>query len=207
MYTKTNITKGVILLQKIAFNAITNQQIIDTRLQHAYQTGSLKGAVNIPLEKFKKVASKLISSKNSLVFIVDEAQTQQLDTLEAQALALSFPAPLSYLLLAEIPVDQLVQTQTISATDFLATTNDYILLDVRDQANVTKPAPEKNLKTISLDDLASTYAQLDPEKEIYTLCGSGNSATTAASFLNSHGHKATVIEGGATAIQKELENQ
>ena len=76
-------------------------------------------------------------------------------------------------------------------------------MDVRDQASVTKPAPTKNLVAISLNDLADEYDKLDHEKEIYTLCGSGNSATTAASFLNKQGRKATVIEGGATAIQEE----
>lgn len=191
-------------MQKQTISDIQEKQVIDTRLQHDFQKASIKNALNIPYAKFEKIGPKLIDLHLPTVFILKDEDASIIDKLEQQAKKLGISAPVSYLLVAEIPSEQLVKTETIPAHDFLANEADYILLDVRDQGNVTKPAPEKNLVTISLENLADEYAKLDPKKEIYTLCGSGNSATTAASFLNKQGRKATVIEGGATALQEEL---
>lgn len=191
-------------MQKQAISDIQEKQVIDTRLQHDFQKGSIKNALNIPYAKFEKVGPQLIDLQLPTVFILKDEEDSIIDMLEKQVEKLGLSAPVSYLLVDEIPAEQLVKTETIAAHDFLANEADYILLDVRDQDNVTKPAPEKNLVTISLENLADEYDKLDPEKEIYTLCGSGNSATTAASFLNKQGRKATIIEGGATAIQEEL---
>ena len=191
------------MLKKLTIQDVQTQQIIDTRLQHDYQSGSIKGAINIPYAKFKKVAPPLLDSQRPLIFILENEDEEVIQLLEQQTNNPSSHQVDGYLLVTEIPAELLVKTETISAHDFLANETDYILLDVRDQASVTKPAPTKNLVAISLNDLADEYDKLDHEKEIYTLCGSGNSATTAASFLNKQGRKATVIEGGATAIQEE----
>lgn len=199
------MNEGVILLQKLTFKDIHEEQIIDTRLQKAFQAGSIKDAINIPLAKFEKTSLSLLDPLIPTVFILSENDNDHLNSLATTGQALGFDSIKGYLLAEELPVEHLHRTETLSAKDFLETKKDYILLDVRDQATVTKLAPEKNLVTISIADLAKDYLNLDETKEIFTLCGSGNSATAAASFLNKQGRKSTVIEGGMTAIQKELE--
>lgn len=195
----------MILLKKLTIQDVQTQQIIDTRLQHDYQSGSFKDAINIPYAKFKKVAPPLLDSQRPLIFILENEDKEVIQLLERQTNNPPSHQVDGYLLVTEIPTEKLVKAETISAHDFLSVEEDYILLDVRDQASVTKPAPTKNLVAISLNDLANEYNQLGTKKEIFTLCGSGNSATTAASFLKNKGLKATVIEGGVTAIQKEQE--
>src|SRR5699024_7632047 len=85
---------------------------------------------------------------------------------------------------------------------FLAVQDDYILLDLRHPDEITRLAPEENLINIPLEDLPSTYQKLDKDQKIYTLCGSGNRATAAASFLANKGYKPVVIEGGMKAVQE-----
>lgn len=199
------MNKGAILLQKLSFNDRQGEQIIDTRLQKAFQSGSIEHAINIPFEKFEKTATNLLDPLVPIIFILTDNENERVESLEKIGKALGFKSISGYILIDELPIEHLHKTNTISAKEFLETKTDYILLDVRNQATITKPAPEKNLVNLSIDDLARDYQNLDHNKEIYTLCGSGNSATVAASFLNQHGRKATVIEGGITAIQKELE--
>lgn len=193
-------------MHKLSFNDIKEEQIIDTRLQKEFQAGSLKQALNVPFAKFEKVAKHLLSLDTPIVFILSEENAEQISNLNEQSEKLGFKTK-GYLLLDEILTTEMQVTKTIPASEFLETEKDYILLDVREQEAVTKKAPEKNLVTISIEELAQGYLALDADKEIYTLCGSGNSATTAASFLNKQGRKATVIEGGVTAILNEQKEQ
>ena len=179
--------------------------MIDTRLQHAFQSGSAKSALNIPLAKFEKVAKKLLDPQTPLVFLIAKEDQAALELLEAQAKQQGFQSILGYVSMDDIPTDQLRLTKTISAKAFLAQESEYVLLDVREPETVTKKAPEKNLTVIPLANIAENHTSLDRHKEIYTLCGSGNSATTVASFLNKEGYDAIVIEGGVSAILKEQE--
>ena len=192
-------------MKHVIFEELKEAQVIDTRLQHAFQSGSAKSALNIPLAKFEKVAKKLLDPQTPLVFLVAKEDQAALELLEAQANQQGFQTIVGYVLLDDIPTDQLHLTKTISAKAFLAQESEYVLLDVREPDTVTKKAPEKNLTVISLADITENYPSLDRHKEIYTLCGSGNSGTTVASFLNKEGYDAIVIEGGVSAILKEQE--
>lgn len=192
-------------MKHVTFEELKGAQVIDTRLQHAFQSGSTKRALNVPLAKFEKVAKKLLDPQTPLVFLLAKEDQAALELLEAQAKQQGFQSILGYVLVGDIPTDQMHLTKTISAKAFLAQESDYVLLDVREPETVTKKAPEKNLIVIPLANIAENHSSLDRHKEIYTLCGSGNSATTVASFLNKEGYDAIVIEGGVTAILKEQE--
>lgn len=192
-------------MKHVIFEELKEAQVIDTRLQHAFQSGSAKSALNIPLAKFEKVAKKLLDPQTPLVFLIAKEDQAALELLEAQAKQQGFQSILGYVSMDDIPTDQLRLTKTISAKAFLAQESEYVLLDVREPETVTKKAPEKNLTVIPLAKIAENHSSLDRHKEIYTLCGSGNSATTVASFLNKEGYDAIVIEGGVSAILKEQE--
>lgn len=191
-------------MKKITFSEINHAQVVDTRLQHDFQKGSIRNALNIPLAKFKKVAPQLLDKSQPIVFLVNDNTPEVLTTLTAQNDALGFATPIGYLLSTELPDTAQTQTKTVPANAFLNIEANYLLLDVRDQTQVTIAAPEKNLQTVTLENLAKEAKTFDPDTPIYTLCGSGNSATTAASYLNKQGLQATVIEGGAKAIQQHF---
>lgn len=182
-------------MKKINFADLTDQQLVDIRSQQAFQEGHLKGALNLNPGNFKKFARYYLNSDLPVVFISENSE-------ELTTISHSFEDA-SYLDIADIPSDKLEKVNTISATDFLKE-EDFILLDVRHPDEITRPAPEKNLVNIPFDELITAYQTLDSTKKVYTLCGSGNRGTAAASLLLNKGYTPIVITGGMKAMQEVL---
>ena len=188
---------------KIDYTAIKDQQLVDIRSQHDFQAGHLENALNLNPGNFSTYASDYLDLNRPIVFIVDFEGKEALEEIASSAEEKGFAQYDEYILIDEVPENELQNTPTISAEKFLDLSSDYILLDVRHPDEITRIAPKKNLVNIPLVDLADNYQSLDPNKMVYTLCGSGNRSTTAASYLESKGFKTSVIEGGMKAVQEE----
>jgi len=189
-------------MRKINYKDITNQQLIDVRTQHDYQAGHLKNSLNLNPGNFKTYATYYLDLNQPVIFIVGSEEEAHLEELSRVADELGFTQNNGYLLIDEVPKENLQTTGTIPAEEFLNKNDDYILVDVRHPDEITRPAPEKNLVNIPFEDLVNDYQSLDTSKQIFTLCGSGNRSTAAASFLESKGLNPKVIEGGMKAIQE-----
>ena len=189
-------------MRKINYKDITNQQLIDVRTQHGYQAGHIKNSLNLNPGNFKTYAPYYLDLNQPVIFIVGSEEEAQLEELSEFADELGFTQNNGYLLIDEVPKENLQTTGTIPAEEFLNKNDDYILVDVRHPDEITRPAPEKNLVNIPFEDLVNDYQSLDTSKQIFTLCGSGNRSTAAASFLESKGLNPKVIEGGMKAIQE-----
>lgn len=193
-------------MNRLTFEQIKAQQLVDLRDQHAFQTGHLKKSINMNPKNFQKFGSDLLSITDPFVFVVDSEIEKLLDKINEDAMANGFQHVEGYIHIDEVAKDTLETSRTISAKAFLNKEDEnYILLDVRNQTEVTRPAPEKNLVTIFIDDLPTELNQLDQTIPIYTICGSGNSSTSAASYLATKGYHTIVISGGMKAIQRENE--
>ena len=189
-------------MRKINYKDITNQQLIDVRTQHDYQAGHLKNSLNLNPGNFKTYATYYLDLNQPVIFIVGSEEEGHLEELSESANELGFNQKNGYLLIDEVPKEDLQTTETIPAEYFLNKSDDFILLDVRHPDEITRPAPEKNLVNSPFEDLVNDYQSLDTSKQIFTLCGSGNRSTAAASFLESKGLNPKVIEGGMKAIQE-----
>jgi len=189
-------------MRKINYKDITNQQLIDVRTQHGYQAGHIKNSLNLNPGNFKTYAPYYLDLNQPVIFIVGSEEEAHLEELSEFADELGFTQNNGYLLIDEVPKENLQTTETIPAEEFLNKSDDFILLDVRHPDEITRPAPEKNLVNIPFEDLVDNYDSLDTSKQIFTLCGSGNRSTAAASFLESKGFNPGVIEGGMKAIQE-----
>lgn len=190
-------------MNKLTFTDLKEQQIIDTRSQHEYQAGHVEHSINLNPGNFKTYALDFLSTETPLVFATGQEDESEISELKELAEELGFTQVEGYLRIEDVPSDELQTTDTISAADFLAKEDEYILLDIRHPDEITRPAPEKNLVNIPLEELAETFETLDSNKQIYTLCGSGNRSTTAASYLADKGFKTAVVAGGMKAIQEE----
>ena len=189
-------------MRKINYKDITNQQLIDVRTQHGYQAGHIKNSLNLNPGNFKTYAPYYLDLNQPVIFIVGSEEEAHLEELSEFADELGFTQNNGYLLIDEVPKENLQSTGTIPAEEFLNKNDDYILVDVRHPDEITRPAPEKNLVNIPFENLVNDYQSLDTSKQIFTLCGSGNRSTAAASFLESKGLNPKVIEGGMKAIQE-----
>lgn len=189
-------------MQHLAYQATAPYQWIDMRSQTAFQAGHLKGALNLIPGNFKKYAGDLLQAKQPIALVLDADLENQLPELERQLDSQGFTQLAGYLLIADVPQADLETQATITAADFInLPAGDFTLLDVRHPDEITRPAPEKQLQNIALEELAFNYERLQPGQTIYTLCGSGNRATAAASFLAVKGYQPVVIEGGMKAVQ------
>lgn len=189
-------------MKKLAYNDIKDQQLIDIRSQQDYQNGHLKNSLNLNPKNFKKYAVDFLSPNQPIVFVIGNENADGLEELYKFAKKEGFSRIDGLLSIDDVPNKNLQKTDTIAAEEFLNKENDYILLDVRHPDEITRPAPEKNLLNIPLEYLAGVYQSIDQKKEVYTLCGSGNRGTSAASYLASKGFNTTVIDGGMKSIQE-----
>lgn len=190
-------------MRHLAYQATTPYQWIDMRSQTAFQAGHIKGALNLIPENIKKYAGDLLQAKQPIALVLDADLEKQLTELELQIDSQGFTQLAGYLLIADVPQAVLQTQATITAADFIdLPAGDFTLLDVRHPDEITRPAPEKQLQNIALEELASNYETLKTGQTVYTLCGSGNRATAAASFLSAKGYQPVIIEGGMKAVQE-----
>lgn len=189
-------------MEKLTYSDITHQQLVDIRPQLDYQSGHIKQSLNLNPKNFKKYADHLLSKSEPLIFIGQGKS--ELEDVQALAKEMGFALVEGYIHVEDVSPEKLETSHTVSAESFLKQSEDYILLDVRHPNEITRPAPEKNLVNIAFEHLPNDLSKIDINKTVYTLCGSGNRGTSAASYLESKGFKTTVIEGGMKAIQEHI---
>ena len=189
-------------MKKLTYSDIYTQQLVDIREQFGFQEGHLKNSINLNPKNFKRYANQYLDTNQPLVFIVGSKEVNDLDELLTVAEEKGFKQIDGYIEMSDIPTEALEKMGLIPAEDFLKKDEGFILLDVRHPDEITRPAPTKNLFNMPFEDLSKEYQTLDSDKEIYTLCGSGNRSTSAASFLKAKGFNVKVVEGGMKAIQE-----
>lgn len=187
-------------MKNLTHSDINGQQLVDIRSQLDYQAGHLNHSLNLNPKNFTKYAPYFLSENKPLLFIGDNER--ELEDIYALASDMGFNTIEGSINISDIAPEAIQKSETVSAESFLKDTEDYILLDVRNPKEITRLAPEKNLIHIALEDLPTNYSKIDTKKTVYTLCGSGNRGTSAASYLESKGYKTSVIEGGMKAIQE-----
>lgn len=181
-----------------------NTQFVDIRSASQFQENHVRGSLSLNLKNFAKYGDYLLSKENELQLIVDENTKQDAEKMKENK---AFQWSTEDKEIIAVPDTDLASSKTISGEEFINLETDYVLLDVRNPNEITRPAPEKNLVNIALEDLPNRLEQLDKSKTIYTLCGSGTRGTTSASFLVNNGYNAVVIKGGIVAIYKAQEKQ
>lgn len=188
-------------MNKLNYSDISDQQLVDIRTQEAFQGGHAKGSLNFNPSNFKEYVQHFLTPDQEIILVIDDANVAELKAVYDTAQELGYSQLKGYILASEIPAEHIQTIETITVDELLKQDGDYTLLDLRNHEEITRPAPENNLVHIPLEDLAGDYPSLDTTKNIYTLCGSGNRATTAASYLIEKGYTPIVVEGGMKAVQ------
>lgn len=190
-------------MQKLSDTQVSHSTLVDVRSQTDFQAGHAKGSLNLTPSNVSKYGLNFLATDQAITFVIGDDSPEALTELTDNTKAIGLTNVQGYVLFADLPADALQSIETISAEDFLALPTDdrFTLLDLRQAAEITRPAPEKNLSNIPIEELAKDYTKLEEKQTIYTLCGSGGRATAAASFLNENGYQSIVIEGGMKAVQ------
>lgn len=179
-------------INQIAYDNLQDELVIDIRDNTTFRQGHLPNSLNVTAKQKDKYWDSLVKDEAELV-LVTEDEPPLVDFEDSSAKG--------YILFADIPQANLVTSSEITAEDFLQLDGNYTLLDLRHPDEITRPAPKKNLVNIPLENLADNLDQIDSDKDIYLLCGSGGRATAGDAYLKSHGFDHThVIEGGIKAV-------
>lgn len=187
-------------MKKVHYEDINDQQLIDLRDQNEFRAGHIKQSINLIPKNLTKYASHYIKPDQPIILITDSKDDTMQNKLFKIENQLDLSEEIGFMSIDEYPTHELQTTDSASAEEFLNNTTDYVLLDVRHPDEITRPAPEDFLVNIPFEKLADDYDKLGVNLTIYTLCGSGNRGTAAASFLQSKGYHPIVIEGGMKAI-------
>ncbi|WP_419775039.1 rhodanese-like domain-containing protein [Ignavigranum ruoffiae] len=189
-------------MNKLSYQTLTADQpyqLVDIRQASQFRQAFVPGSINLTLNNFSNYAEGVLNRDEAIIWIIDQTDSSLIQTIEDISEGYS---SIGFIEFAAFPSDMLQSVASIPAEDFLAINHTaYQLIDVRQQAEITRPAPKKNLLSIPLAQLKSQINQLNHEDKQYLLCGSGNRATTAASLLARAGMQPVVIEGGMKAVQ------
>lgn len=183
-------------------NQMEGKQMIDLRSQKAFQMGHLRGALNLNPNNLIKYGKQFLDGGKELIFLVGAEESERIDQLEQRLSEAGITNISGYIIAEEIPQEDQEITPTISVEEFMDLEEDYLLLDLRHPNEITRPAPEKNGINIPLEELVENSGKLETEQPIYLLCGSGNRATAAASYLKNEGYQSIVLEGGMGAVEQ-----
>lgn len=188
-------------MKPLHYGDIKNVQLVDIRPQAAFQEGYIKESLNLIPRNFETYGDLYIDKEEDLIFVTDEDNKEDLKETIEIANQKGFTNLIGYIFIENIPEENLLTLETVAASDFLDKKEDYILLDVRHPDEITRPAPESNLVNIPFQELNQRLEEIDTNKKVFTLCGSGNRSTAASSYLESEGYETSVIEGGMKMIQ------
>lgn len=182
--------------------------IIDSRSKEAHIGGHIPGSVYLSESNYSTFLGTLFPGDEKIVLIVDGDNMEKLMTLYWFSKRIGFdnilgyiPDPVRQTIDADIELEKL---PSISPVEFLKLDSKYILLDTRKPEEFEEGDPEKNRINIPLELLYKEYKKLDKDVMIYTMCGSGDRATTGVSYLKNRGYKAGVIEGGVLGLRYEM---
>lgn len=193
-------------MTRLTYDAAAHVQYVDTRDKEVVQKVYLPGAINLNLKNFETYGHSLLKQDWPIVLILDHEDEELYQSYQEKSEQGDLATIQGWIAISDLPKNKLQKLETISAEDFMGREEGGVLLDVRTSKEITRPAPEKNLQSIPLQELADRYQQLDNDLPIYTLCGSGTRATTASSFLADKGFQPVVIEGGMGAVEAYRNN-
>lgn len=188
------------------YDSKSDSQYIDTRNQDKFQVGHLAEALNLNASNFKKYGKQLLNPQENIILILEVKDQSILNEYLSISKEEELPHIEGYLLHTDIPQEHLRKVETKSADEFLNNKGKFVLLDVRSLEEITRQAPQRNLLSIPLQDLPNRYQEIDEQVPLYILCGSGNRATAAASYLEYKNYEGIVIAGGMKAVQAIRKN-
>ncbi|GAU79823.1 rhodanese-like domain-containing protein [Fusibacter sp. 3D3] len=176
--------------------------LFDARTKEGFIGGHIPGSIYLPKGNLTAFLGSIYSPEVKFTFIID-GQIGDMEDIYWYCKRIGFDNFLGYLPngieMWQKSGREIDQLEAISAKAYkeMAKGDDFILLDIRDDHEVEEKDPDTNKVSIPFKKLNESLEKIEPNKTIYVLCGSGNRATTAASYLKGNGYNAVVITGGA----------
>lgn len=188
--------------------------IVDLRSPEAFATNYIPGSIFLNINNLASFLGTLLDTESSLVFMAEDDDYEILMQAYWTAKRIGFDKIHGYLKggLSTYVGDgcEGEALLSITANDYVDL-EDKLTVDIRgvdyldEIGKVSDSEISDRLYNIPLKIIHDQYEDLPKEDRIYVLCNSGNTATTASSFLTTKGYNPVVILGGITAVESVLE--
>lgn len=181
--------------------------VLDIRSKLAFHSGSIKGALSMPVSSIPSYLGYLVDSKQKLVLLSDceDEYMEAVNTLYRTGFH-NLAGLLSSETIVECEIDnmEVLKIERISSTDYLEKCKEDIIytLDVRKEDEYSEDDKLKGRINIPLQELKERIKELDDYKNIYVVCRSSLRATIAASFIAANTNIIpVVVAGGILALE------
>ncbi|MDP3450590.1 MAG: rhodanese-like domain-containing protein [Anaerolineaceae bacterium] len=206
-----NVTGSDFVGNSVVLNTMTVDEVakmkddillIDVRIKEGFIGGHIPGSIFLHKENLTAFLGSIYTPDVKIAFVID-GLVGEMEEIYWYCRRIGFDNIVGYLPegieMWMKKGNEVCQLETISAKAYkdMPKSDNFILLDIRDDNEVETEDPDKNLIHIPLKILYKSLDKLDKKKVIYVLCSSGNRATTASSYLDGKGYHTVVITGGA----------
>ncbi len=209
-----NVEGAPFIGEEVILNVLTVKEIkemmndiilIDARSKEAYFGGHIPGSIYMSKSNITTFIGAILSPDSKVVFAID-GEYDEVEDLYWYCKRIGFDNIVGYLPNAckkwEESGSELEKLPTITAVDFkeLPEDGDYILIDIRKSEEIEEDDPSSNRLYLPLQQISQCFRRITKDKPIYILCGSGERATIAASYLKAKGYRSEVITGGVRML-------
>ncbi len=214
-----NVKGAPFVGEEVVLNPLTVEEVremmddvllLDVRSKEAHFGGHIPGSIFMSKDNISTFLGAIYSPEQKIVFAID-GNEGDVDELYWYCRRTGFDNLIGYLPNAckkwEEYGYELEKMPTINGKKFSEFPEDdsYTLLDIRKNEEIEPQDPEYNRINLPLQRISECLPMVSKEKPIYILCGSGERATIAASYLTMKGYVSLVITGGVrmlAALQK-----
>jgi hydroxyacylglutathione hydrolase len=205
-----NVKGGDFVGDEVVLNVLTVEEVeaikddvilVDARTKEGYIGGHIPGSIFLSKDNLTAFLGSMYFPDDKLAFVIDGSMGE-MEEIYWYCRRIGFDNMLGYLPegieIWQEKGNDIHKLPTVTAREYkeMDKGDDFILLDIRDAEEIEEGDPSENRVNIHLKSLYENLDKLDRNKTIYVLCGSGNRATTAASYLKFEGFNAAVITGG-----------
>lgn len=205
-----NVKGGEFVGNDVVLNVLTVEEIreikdkvvlLDVRKKEGYIGGHIPGSIFLSKSNLTAFLGSIYFPDEKIAFVID-GEIGEMEEIYWYCRRIGFDNIIGYLPegieMWQEKGNEVEKIPTISARGYKKMPKDdsFILLDIRDSEDMEEGDPEENRVNIPLKSLYESMDKLNKDKVIYVLCGSGNRAATAASYLKVQGYESVVITGG-----------
>jgi hydroxyacylglutathione hydrolase len=191
--------EGVNAVQKVANDAELEQDIlvVDTRPKQDFRNGHVNGAINLQDgEKFETWLGSIVGPDEQFYLI--GADDAELDKMIAKAAKIGYEKNIKAALLE--PVNGFEIVPDLDLTDFVQHTEDFTIIDVRNNNETSEGLIFKSAITIPLPELRERINEIPTDKPIVVHCAAGYRSAAAVSIIGGQVTNVPVYDLGEAVV-------
>jgi hydroxyacylglutathione hydrolase len=180
-----------------------NSLVIDTRPKQEFRNGYLKGSINLQDgDKFETWLGSIVSPDEQFYLIA--ANDDDLKRMIKKAAKIGYEQNIKGALLTPASANETLPDLDLS--DFTNNTENYIIVDVRNNNETDEGLVFKSAITIPLPELRERISEISTERPIVVHCAAGYRSAAAVSIIKAQLPKSTVYDLGEAVVEFASQN-